>query len=223
MKYLVSLFLLISLWACNLYPDDNARVDEFDAVITYYDRTSDFSSYKTYAIIDSVHQISPDNSGQPNPSNPVSRYSNYIIQLLNTNLQSRGYVKVNNPNDADIVINAGIISTTNIVFSGGYPPYYWGCPTGWCSPGYWWGYPGYDYYYPWFPVSFVTQYEVGTLIIDLIDNENFNPSTDDRLLIKWTGIVRGVTGLTDSRDIRNRLKIDIDIAFEQSPYLLSNE
>lgn len=207
--------------SCNLYPDDDARIDEFDAVITYYERTNDFGAYKTYAIVDSVRQLSPSNEGIPGGDNVV-RNSDYILDLINTNMQARNYDLVDNPNDADIIVNAGALVVNNIVISGGgYPGYWYGYPGDWYGPGYWWGYPGYGYYYPWVPIGFVTEYEVGTLIIDIVDRVNFNPNNDDQLLIKWSGVVRGVIGVTDNADVRNRLRIDINQAFDQSPYLQS--
>ena len=224
MKQFLSLVIISSLWACNLYPDDDARIDELDAVITYYDLTTDFGTYKTYAIIDTVRQISPD-LNNPFEGNPATPNSDYIISLINTNMQARGYDLVESPNDADLIINAGTIVVSNIIISGGYPPYYWGYPGfGWGYPGDWWGYPGYGYGYPWVPIGFVTEYDVGTLLIDIIDRKNYipSPTPSDDLLIKWTGIIRGITNLTNNADIRNRLKIDIDIAFDQSPYLVTN-
>ena len=205
------LTLVISfLSSCNLYPDDDARVDEFDAVITYNDITADFGTFKTYAIVDSVREIDPDGPGN------VVRNSDLIIDLINQNMQSRGYVLVPNPNDADLGINAGAITVSNIVISGGgYPGYWWG------YPGDYWGYPGYGWGYPYYPV-YVTEYEVGTLVFSLIDLKNIDPNQDMTLAIPWASIIRGVTGITDNADIRNRLKIDINIAFEQSPYLSTN-
>jgi hypothetical protein len=226
MKQFLALMLLIaSLYGCNLYPDDDARVDEFDGVITYYDRTANFGEYKTFVMIDSVADLNSTQSGVPNETYRASQNSDYILGLIRGNMLSRGYTEVVNYNDADLVINAGVVSVSNFVISGSYPPYYWGYPgTGWGYPGDWWGYPGYGYYYPWVPIAFVSEYEVGTLLIDMIDRKNYvpspNPSND--LLIKWAGIIRGVTNLTGQADVRNRLRIDIDIAFDQSPYLKTN-
>jgi len=212
---------LLFLSACNLYPDDDARVDEYDAVITYYDRTIDFGTFKTYAIVDSVRQISFSQDG-PDDREPV-RNSQYIIDLINSNMQARNYDKVENPADADLIINAGALTVSNMVISGGgYPGYWWGYPGGWYGAGYWWGYPGYGYYYPWYPITYVTEYEVGTLLIELIDQKNFNPDVSDQFTVRWNAAVRGVVGITDNADIRNRLRIDINQAFEQSPYLKSD-
>lgn len=214
--------LLFGLSGCNLYPDDDARIDEFDAVITYNEKSIDFGSYKTYAIVDTVRQLSASQDGKPLVSNAV-RNSDYILNLINTNMQSRNYELVANPNDADLLVNAGAFTVSNLVVSGGgYPNYWWGYGGSWGYPGDYWGYPGYGYYYPYYPVTFVTEYEVGTLLIDIVDRKNFNANIDEQLFVRWTGVIRGVVGLTDNADIKNRLRLDINQAFDQSPYLASN-
>lgn len=222
-KFIFTSLLLIFIMGCNLYPDDDARIDEFDAVITYYDRTAKFGNYKTFVMIDSVTQIAPNDNGNSEGGSSATANSEYILSLIRVNMQSRGYTEVANPNDADLVINAGVLLVNNLVITSSYPGYYWDCGLGWCNPGYWWGYPGYDYYYPWVPVAFVSEYEVGTLLIDIIDNKNFDPNTSPGLLIKWASVIRGVTNLTGQADVLNRLRIDINLAFEQSPYLKSNQ
>ncbi len=221
-RLLLAFLTLAYLASCNLYPDDDARIDEFDAVITYYDKTVDYGDYKTYAMVDTVRQISPSQDGRPDKAKAV-RNSDYILNLINTNMQARNYEKVANPNDADLIINVGAISTSNLVISGGgYPGYWYGWGSGWGYPGDYWGYPGYGYYYPYYPVTFVTEYEVGTLLIDVVDQKNFTTAANSALLLRWTAVIRGVTGLTDNADIKNRLRIDINQAFDQSEYLKSD-
>ena len=60
--FIKSIYLALigsTLYSCNLYPNDDTRIDDLDVVITLYDRTVDFSDYKAYFIIDSVAQINP--------------------------------------------------------------------------------------------------------------------------------------------------------------------
>ncbi len=222
-KSIAILLLGTALYSCNLYPDDGTRVDDLDVVITLYDRTVDFGDYKTYYIIDSVAQINPDLGGQPIADNPLNeKNQELILDLIRVNLESRGFEEEErNARAADLVVNAGSITVSNINISSTYPNYYYGyAGGGWGYPGDYWGYPGYGYYYPWGPVYSVTEYEVGTLMIDIADSNV--DTTLNRIPILWSGILRGVTNLTSDADVRNRIQIGINQAFEQSPYFQSN-
>jgi len=108
-------------------------------------------------MIDSVVQLSPSDNGSSGGGSSAAPNSEYILNLIRGNMLSRGYTEVINPNDADLVINAGVLSVTNLVISSSYPGYYYDCGLGWCYPGDWWGYPGYGYWYPWVPITFISE------------------------------------------------------------------
>ena len=105
-------------------------------------------------------------------------------------------------------MGVSIITRTTYVYSYSWWYYY---------PGYW-GYPGYSYYYPW--GTYMGSYEEGALIIDLADLKNIDQSNKliDAL---WAAMIGGVLSNNDGL-IDKRLIDQIDQAFEQSPYLVTN-
>ena len=65
----------------------------------------------------------------------------------------------------------------------------------------------------------VSSYEVGTLLIDMLDLKNFTMGVDETIDIPWSGVVRGVLDDAEA-DVLQRIKDGIDQAFFDSPYLI---
>jgi len=114
-----------------------------DDVKTDYDRTVDFSRYRTFMWIK-----------EPEPDNPLMKPR--IIDAVNAQLQARGLRLVDN--DADLGVSANTATKeehTLQTFYDGFPGWGWG--------GYWG-------YWDGGPVTtYVDTYEVGTLVVDLFD------------------------------------------------------
>jgi hypothetical protein len=90
------------------------------------------------------------------------------------------------------------------------------------NPGYWWGYWGWYYpcyyCYPGYPgYATVTQYDAGTLFIDMIETATISLG-DSTTRFAWTAGVNGVLG-TSSASTAQRVLAGLDKAFNQSPYL----
>ncbi len=201
--------------SCDIYPDDEFRLDELDVVVTYYDTEAVFDNYLTYAIVDSVRHAVTDTTGPPEPALALSEF---VLTVIEANLDALNYEKVDNVADADMAVDVGAVLTTNVVVTPGYPGYYYPCGFYYCSPGYGWGYPSYGYGYPYYPGPTVSSYDSGTLLIDIIDLKNFDPALDENISVLWSGIVRGVLESSES-ETKNRIKTSVDQAFDQSPYL----
>ena len=198
----VLLFMVATLAGC--YPDGPDYVDEYDIVYTNYNDQYNFSGKLTYAMPDSVVKI----TGSVIDGEPVEflnpTYSNLILGQIEANMLSRGYQRVNLIDDPDYVLFPSAIEITNI----SYYYDYWGYYYGWYYPPYYGG-----WYYP-YPI--VTSYTTGTVIMSLIDNQNFNPS--DKQEAVWTGLINGVLEGA-STDYAGRIRRSIDQAFTQSQYL----
>jgi hypothetical protein len=221
-KVLLALFLTTTFFSCTIYPDSDASLEDLDVVITYYDLAADYESYKTYVIVDSILEIGGDTSSSPIFGRVVDpEISDFTLDVIKTNMSALNYELVQDPADADLALSAGVIKTKVVSVTPGYPGYWYGCGIYWCSPGYWYGYPGYGYYYPYYPIPVVSSYDTGTLIIDMVDLENFDPANSDSLDVVWSGIVRGVLESSTSV-LKRRINDGVDQAFEQSPYLGTN-
>ena len=206
--------------SCDLYPDSKARVEDLDLVITVYDDQANFQTYNTYAIVDTVRQITDDTVNVSSSNDPIDQEINDLILLsIETNMTALGYQKVDQANQADLAINVGII-VNEFGITGGYPIYKYYYPPYWYCSGYYWGYPGYGYGYPYPPVYRVQVYKVGTLIIDIIDLGNVNIG-DQTIATVWTGTIIGLLE-SNTQDLKKRIKDGIDQAFEDSPYLIKN-
>lgn len=196
------LFMVVTLAGC--YPDGPDYVDEYDIVYTNYDDQYSFGGKFTYAMPDSVVKI----TGSVIDGEPVEflnpTYSSLILNQIRDNMSNRGYQQVGLLDDPDFVLFPSAIEITNV----SYYYDYWGYYYGWYYPPYYGG-----WYYP-YPI--VTSYTTGTVIMSLIDNQNYNPS--DKQEAVWTALVNGLLEGSSS-DYAGRIKRSIDQAFTQSQYL----
>ena len=217
----VMLFITTSLlFSC--YPDDNTDIDDLDTVTTV-SKDADFNTAPTSAMIlwkvaelegedgnnipyhgeidkeilnttldnlvdlygvDNVYIFSETESPSPTPSN-----SQVSIYALNGN---------NSEPDFDAGVITSVVLRENTTVGWVWPPYYWwGC------------------YYCWYtPIPYVDQYEVGTVLISLMDHgQNIND-----LEPSWMAFIRGLPSSNESFN-GDRTVSGIDQAFEQSPYL----
>jgi hypothetical protein len=195
---------MIALTSCTKYPAESDRIMEDMVVYTQYDVNTDFNTFKTFAITDSLGYIDDDGNGKVLTENAQA-----LLDRIVSNMESRGFVKV--PHDAmpkpDLGIDVSYLKTTTVsVYS---PGYYWG---GFYDPFYW-GYPGYGYGYPYYP-TYVTSSSAGSVFIDLFDLKH--PGADNKLLTRWNVYIRGL--YTDTHTV-NDMKNSVDQAFTQTPSL----
>lgn len=194
----------LAITGCAKYPADSVTTEENDMIGTQYDNSVNFTSYKTFAIVDSVIMIKRE-SGEPEPDTVVSKFSDRIISLIAQNMKERGYTRVNKTDKPDLGIDASILSDENI---GSYT--YW---SGY--PGYW-GWYGYSYWYP-FPTTTFYKYTQGSVVINMVDLKN-RDDVDKELNVVWRNLGMGLVSNTASYN-SNRIDRAINIMFEQSPYL----
>ncbi len=207
-RYLPILFLFIltiSLTSC--YTDYGLTSADYDIVLTKYDKTTDFSAFKTFSLVDSVFHITGDED-EPDSDLLSREYDNLVISTIRTNMLNLGYTEITEPTDQnkpDVVVVIQALGTqVDQYYTGGYYPG-WGYP-GW---GGWWG-----GYYP--PYVGKTTYYVGTLYIDYFDVAASEADPNDYLVAPWYATLNG---LLNSGGTEARLASSIDQAFEQSPYL----
>lgn len=192
------------LAACTKDPLDYLSVDDTRIYTTDYDSTTDFTSFKTYSISDSVTYIDNGVSTKELAGIDVS-----YIDAVDEYMQQRGYTKVKRFNNPDLGININrIYSTETDVID--YTTY-WSFYGGYWDP-YYWGYGGYDYGYPYGYGSY--SYTTAAESIDMLDLKN--AAANGQIDIIWTGLVRG-------QEILDTANADdaVEALFNQSPYLQS--
>lgn len=203
MKKLLILTLSVAalLVSCQKDPDTD-ELDNSYLVYTNYDPDTDFKSFETFYLIDSILII--DNSEKTTYWNNAN--SEKIIDAFGAKLAVAGYALADNVDEADIVLQLSYVNTTYYFTSYGPGPW-------WNSyPGYWnWG--GWGWYYPY---SFSYSYSTGSIIGELVDTNSPTP-LNDKLTVVWNAYICGL--LNGNNLSLSRTMEAIDQAFEQSPYL----
>lgn len=186
-KILFSLPLLALVVLSSCYTDYGLETDNYDVVVTLYDKNYNFGNVGSYFLADSLVT-----------GNDIdAAYKSAIFTSLNSNLQALGWTKVNNIAQADMVLSAGVTSTTTLVSSGG------GCY--WDYWGYYWCYPTYGYDY---------SYTTGTLFV--LMNDRATSVSGSNQQPEW---VAAINGLADQGNVVQRINTTVNKAFSQSPYL----
>lgn len=182
---LVSLAVAVLLMAsCASKPD----------IKSDYDRSVDFSQYKTYGFFNPM--------GIENP-NYSSIYGSIFREAISREMESRGYVQSNNP---DLLINVSgrlqektrVTTTSDPYMSGGYYGYRRG------AYGAWGGY-GYG------TQTHVSQYTEGTVNVDMVDR--------NQKRMVWEGVAVGrVNEKRTNEEMRTNINNGIKEMFAGYPF-----
>ena len=201
----ISFFILaticVFITSCQKDPDTD-KLDRNYLVYTNYDIDTDFSAIENFYVIDSILII----GNSEKPTYWKNNNSQQIINAYNDRLESRGYIRVPEPGEADVILQLSYINNTYYFTSFGPGPW-------WSSyPGYWnWG--GWGWYYPY---TFDYSYSTGSIIAELV-NTNAPTAQNDRLTVIWNAYICGL--LNGNNLSLSRTMSAIDQAFIQSPYL----
>ena len=194
------------------YPGEVTNIAELDIVVTTHDDTVTFTSFATYALLDSVVHIDL----MDNANDDLLDRSNdaLILAQVVAGIEGMGYVEEMDPanNTPDVVLLVGALAVEkDAYFSYGWWPYWGWYPYYPCcyGPGYGWGYPGGG-------VGSVT-YAVGTLVIIMLDPTRPGNGVDTAPIV-WVAGINGLLG-SSATGLAARITNLIDQAFDQSPYL----
>lgn len=193
----------LMLQSCTKNVVDNLEPDEKPLYITKQDGAVDFSSYATFSLADSTAVISNNQL----VARERTDYDAAFIDAIASEMQSRGYTRVGRDENPDVGINLSRIYNdyTGIIDYSSY----WGGYGSYWDP-YYWGYPGYDYYFP--PVYGTYTVTDGGAAVDMFDLKNAASNSQLRQL--WSGLVRGGGTFTVARASKHAQAL-----FQQSPYI----
>lgn len=203
---LAALSLSVLFIGCGKSALNNLSAEESRIYITNRDSTANFGSFRTFSIVDSVAVISNQQQQRELTTDDAN-----LLHLIIQQMESRGYVLVNKNQNPDLGINVTRVSNSylNIV----QYPYNW-----WNSPGYWdptyWGYGGYNYYFP--PRYGYYQTREDLLTIDMIDLKH--AQKDQKLQGIWNATLKGEQVLNGAN-----YPTEIKAVFDQSPYIKIEE
>ncbi len=203
-------FAGITLGLASCYPGEVTSIQQLDVVVTAHDDTVTFTSFTTYALLDSVVHIDLEDNN--NDSLLTRDNDALILSRVAAGMEGYGYTEETDPdnNTPDVILQVGALAVTH----GAYVSYPWWDWWGW-YPSYPCCGPGWGYYYP--PGVGAVRYDVGTLVITMIDPARVAP-LDSTVTVVW---VAGINGLLQGSGagISARITSAIDQAFDQSPYL----
>lgn len=206
-QHLLACAALLGLFAasCTKDPLNNLTQEESRIYVTNYDTAAVFSSFKTFRLADSVANIE-NNQLRSKTRNALNAQ---MITAVANGLAQRGFGAIaDNTANLGVTISTITNTTTQLVDYGNYGGYY----GGYWDP-YYWGYSGYDYYFPNYGIY---QTDETVLSIDVIDLKNA-AQNNNKLEVVWSGLIRG-SGIFSSATIGNQ----IEALFAQSPYLKTN-
>jgi hypothetical protein len=167
-----------------------------------------FTSYQTFDLADSLLIIGQSDK----PVYSQSDNALALIQAVRTNMENLGYIYTPDNPDADLGIQMTYIIKTERYVKYYNDPYWWLDYPGYWPSGYWGNWTG--FYYP-YPVSYT--YTTNALITDMVDLTG-EEKEGTALEVVWTSYIGGPAGSTVQGDVA-RMKVAIDQAFAQSPYL----
>jgi len=176
-----TLILVVLLASCASGPD--IRVD--------YDRSVDFSGYKTY---DYFRPMSIESK------NYTSLIGDHFRDAIDREMTLKGYVKSSNP---DLLINVSAIinDKTRVTQSPSMHQPYYGYRTGFYDP--WYGY-GYG------TETHVRQYSEGTVNLDIVDPKL------KRMV--WEGVAIGTITEKKRKNARQVISNGVGLVFERYPF-----
>ena len=209
-KILVAMLLAVisSLLLVSCYRDFGLNTQDYDVVVTVFDKEANFKR-PTYFMPDTVVHY-----GDSTLSDNIDRSKDgLILSTIAQNMSNRGYQRITVVDstkpapDFIILVGATITQNTGAIV---YPPS-WGWWPGWgWYPG--WGggwYPGGVSYY---------NYTTGTVLISFMDSQRIEPP--NRFGVTWLAGLNGL--LSSSEGSESRITSRIIQAFSQSPYIRAN-
>lgn len=191
---------VVAFTSCEKDPDTD-KLDDNYLVLTNYDSGTDFASFDSFFVIDSILII----NDQTKATYWKNENSQRIVDAFNEHFKSCGYTAADKGTEADIVLQLSYVSTT-YYFNNTVGPWWYN------YPGYWnWG--GGGWYYPF---SFYYTYSTGSIIGELVDCKS--ERSDKKLTIVWNTYISGL--LYGNNLSYYRTMNAINQAFAQSPYLV---
>lgn len=199
---------LLALTGCRKDPLNNLTSEESRVYITNRDASAQFSSYSTYSLVDSIAVISASGQSKQRTSADAD-----LLNTIETEMNKRGYRRVERTENPDLGLSVSKIDVSITSIVPDYYPGYWSMYDAYWDPFYW-GYGGYNYFFPTFYNVFNTQ--VSSISIDMIDLENAATS-NNQLKVIWNAQLEGDNILAPAA-----ARLAVVSAFDQSAYLGTN-
>ena len=194
--------------ACQHEPSLSDYNDDF-TVYTNRDTDVDFTAFSTYYLPDQILLIGDGDEAEYWSDDSARQ----LLATLANSLDGTGYARTGDKAAANLGVQVSYVE--QVTYYAGYnsPYWWWNYPYYW-SPGYWG-----DWYSSWYYPFYVQYgYTAGSLLIEMVDLEAPQESSDTRLPVIWSCYIGGL--LTSSSTINlERTTTAVEQAVLQSPYL----
>lgn len=219
----IGLFLLVLIGLTSCLKNKLEPTGEEDIIFSVYDQDEDFTQYVNYMIVDTIGKVDLSNTTS-NDTIVEEPYRTLILNQIDNNLLSYGFVKVDSLDSADVFINVNVlINPTGELIDqysfvngdGDYESVWWGNNHYYGATDDWGinATPLYEYQIP----SYFTS-NSGTLLIEMLDVNSLD-TANQTIYVPW---VAGVRSVLTGNNISERLVSGINQAFQQSQYLKKN-
>lgn len=175
-------------------PDDAEAAEEQLASVSQWDVNTNFSSYTTVAIPDTIYELvaQGDSIVQKPVTGQYAGTAQQILEQVKKNLTDYGYtvysksaIPAGTTPDLAVSVMWTKVTNTTVYYNWWYYYDYW---WDWWD----WYYPPY-YPYPYYPDYFISSYSTGNLIMNISDVKNapvVNGKTQQRVV--WNALVRSI-------------------------------
>ncbi len=201
-KLLFLLIVPITVIACQKDPDFDELSDDY-LVVTTYDPDYNFSTPTNIYVPASIVLFEDSQT----PGTWTDSDAQQILSKFTTELEDAGYTVVDDETIADLLLDVTYVENTSYFVD--YPYYWWWWDPYWWDGGYW---PGWYWPYP-----LVYSYSTGSLIAELVDPAEIDPSSET-LPSVWYVYIAGDESGSEDYDT-GRIVTGINKAFTQSKYI----
>ena len=129
MKKLIPLLLVVLTFAACEKDPDTDKLDNKYLVYTNYDAKADFKAFQTYYMPDSILIIGDKKEAEYWKDDNAQE----ILQAYATNMSNRGYVRVDDRDEANLGLQVSYIKSTYYFNDYGRPEWWWNYPGYWRS------------------------------------------------------------------------------------------
>lgn len=222
LRFLMMFTMVTGLLMTACYPDHDVFIEDLDIAISSHNEEVDFSQLSSFYMKDTVIHVLGDDIL------PDRSYDNHIVSEIRQHFLDAGWTEItdtiNMSETVDVVLHAAVLDTDIYSYYYSWYDYYFWYPWDWFYYSY---DPYYSYYYypSYYSGYSVYNYTTGTILIEMINTDGIiaedpeDGKIDIKIPIVWSAGINGILAGSES-SIMDRISVQMDQLFEQSPYLL---
>ena len=203
--FAIALFA-VGFSACEKEPSTSGLHKDY-LVYTAHDTATDFNTFDTYFIPDSILLIGSSDKAEYWKDADAMEIINTVVGRMD----NAGYARTDDKETADVGLQLSYVRRVTYFVGYDYPYWWWYYPYYW-TPGYWGDWLGWHY-----PYQVQYGYTAGSMLMEMLDLKA-DQQSGKKLPVVWDAFIGGL--LTSSAEVNlERTLAAVEQAFDQSPYL----